>query len=455
MQDITLVNLAWRSPYKKRKTGNKTVPIGPLYLISALEESNYDVDFRDYQLNTFKNPMDIDNFLYFLRDSSDIVGISCMYDLLPFAILSVKRLKETYPEKTVIFGGSGVDGVAKDILETFSFIDIIAIGEGERTIVELMSCLTSPSKRDLSNIHGIMYRDGDKVRVNTIRERIRNLDKVAFPAYHKINIEDYTQTGIITSRGCPYNCTFCHKASYQNYQRSVDNIIEEIRLLYDGLGYECIYIFDDTFVLDECGVLELCKRLKEERLDIEWHCCCRINLMNKKLMTAMADSNCKSVFYGVESGSNAVLQKIKKDITWENAERVITESLKYFDISASFMWGFPFETMNDFYKTLYAIHHLSKIGANVQFTLLSPSPVSPIYRDYKAILRFSDVLWSSNLGFYEDTHIAHILNKNRDTINLIKKYPNIFPGFYFYENDNVYRKNEIRKSIPWIFTDGY
>jgi anaerobic magnesium-protoporphyrin IX monomethyl ester cyclase len=425
MKDITLANIVL-APDNQR-----FVPIGPLYLTSVLENAGYNVDFRDYQLNEFDNPQSVDSIAAFLENSADF---------LPQVLLAAKKIKQQLPDKKIILGGPGPSGVPEKILKEFHHIDIIVKGEGEKTIVELME-----SPGNLNRVKGISYRDGNRIYVNPPQDRIKNLDEISFPAYHKLKFQDYSYVGILSSRGCPYKCTFCEVSAmwgHRNYRRGIENVIEEIKVLKEyKIKMEKIRFNDDTFVLNREWVLKFCDSLKKENLDLKWDCMGKIDLMDSKLMEKMAESGCIGIQYGIESGSNSILRKINKGFTREVAEEVVSESVKHFEhVISTFMWGFPFETMEDFYQTIFFMSRIASIGSTITLLLLSPAPLSPLCEEYKSNLNFSEEL-CSNIARWEYENSDQKLSQESENItNLIKKYPEIFPDFYYFNCNNIYEK---------------
>ena len=422
----------------------RVVPLGTLYLTSVLEKNGYTVDFRDYQLNKFENPYSIDSFLSFLKGSAKVIGIGCMFNLMPLVLLSLEKLKKDSPEKVVILGGPGPSGVPERILENFPSVNIIVRGEGEKTIVELMDSLDG----ELSNVRGICYRKEDRVIINAPQKRIENLDEVPFPAYHRIDFQDYTRVGIMTSRGCPYHCTFCEVAPLWgnlNYKRSVQNVLDELKVLRYKYKIKRICMNDDLFVLSKKRTLQFCRELREEDIDLHWDCLGRIDLMDEEIMDALSRSGCDGIQYGIESGNDAILKKINKGFTMAEAERVINKSTKYFDhVVCTFIWGFPFETMEDFYHTLFFISKIGQKGARSKLMLLSPAPLSQIYREYGYLIRFSnelisDLVWKG----YENW-------EKKKIVKMIKAYPEIFPDFYYYHSANLNEKRALLKKVGLI-----
>jgi radical SAM superfamily enzyme YgiQ (UPF0313 family) len=421
MADITIANMYFADRDEDGKTG--FVPLGPLYLTAVLEQNGYQVDFRDYLVEGVKydDPVKVENILSFLEGSAGILALGCSSCTLPVVIYALEKLKLRNPHRTLILGGIGPTGVAGEILENFPWIDMVIQGEGERTIVELMQRLESG--RDLEDVKGIVYRQGKEIRLNPRRERIRDLDELPFPAYHHIDLDNYTRTGLISARGCPFRCTFCDVAPFwgrdQYYTRSIRSVLAEVRLLKEAYHQELVTLFDETFPISRRRVMEFCRGLKEAKLDVRWTCSARISPMSEELLREMKDANCFMVFYGVESGSDRVLKRTKKGYSRQQAEQVIDTSLKYLFVNSFFMWGFPFETMADFYETLAFVDQTAKKGVIPVVHIVNSLPLSELYIQYKDRLKFSREL-------YEDS----LLMRHAEIVALIERYPRVFPGFY-------------------------
>lgn len=441
MSDMTLVNLTFG--FKERGDPHSLIPLGCLYLVAALEQQGFRVDFRDYQLNTLKNPFKTETFLSFLEGAADIIGISCCSDLLPLVVAAARKWKAERPEATIILGGVGPTGVAKELLENFPFIDIVVKGEGERTVVELMNRLGSGG--DLAGIEGLGFRQGEKVYLNPPRPRVDDLDELPLPAYHAVNPEEYQILGLVSARGCPYRCGFCDAAPFWEYRvsrRSLDSVMREIESFHARYPGKKMQFYDETFTLNKARVLELCRRLKEAKLGIQWSVMTRVDLMDRELMAAMSESGCYMVLYGIESGSDRVLQKMGKKYTVKEAKEKIVQSLDYFWVWTPVIWGFPFETMADFEETMTFVAEVTKTGAVPLLYQLAPFPLSPLYAQYKETLRFSREL-------YDSCHLIH----NDEVLNLIAAYPKLFSGYCHYEPGNVPAKYAAAReygSIPFL-----
>ncbi len=421
MSDITIVNMYFADLDGDGKGG--FVPLGPLYLTAALEEAGFAVDFRDYLVagRQFKDPVALTSILSFLEGSAGILAVGCSSCTLPVVIMALESWKRERPDATVILGGIGPTGVAAQILEYFPFIDIIILGEGEHTIVDLMRTLESGGRLD--RVRGIIHRREDAIILNPPRPRIRDLDSLPFPAYHKVDLNQYTCTGLITARGCPFQCTFCDVAPFWGrghcHRRSITNVMREIRLLSEEYGQETITVFDETFPISRGRVMEFCRAIKKEDVKLRWTCSARISPMDPDLLREMKASGCFMVFYGVESGSDHVLRLTKKGYTRREAELVIDSSLRLMFVNAFFMWGFPFESIADFFQTLEFVEQTARAGVIPVVHIVNSLPLSELYLQNKDNLRFLPQLYEGSL-----------LLKHPEIVALIENFPTVFPGFY-------------------------
>ena len=163
---ITLINLNMLfMRYGEEIERELHVPLGPLYLVRALENAKFQVDFRDYQCVDSEEPFERQTFLDFVSqpEPADVIGVSCMANLLPFTILALKAVKEKYPNKTLVLGGVGSKSVEEKILRRFPWIDLICRGEAERTGPELLKLLKSRSKtKNFEKIEGISFRNRNR-----------------------------------------------------------------------------------------------------------------------------------------------------------------------------------------------------------------------------------------------------------------------------------------------------
>jgi radical SAM superfamily enzyme YgiQ (UPF0313 family) len=418
------------------------IPLGPLYLTRALEGAGYSVDFRDYQMNTYEDPFSIDNCVDFLKDSSDIVGVSVMANLLPFAILVSKELKHRYPDRTIILGGVGAKSVEPQILSRFPEIDIIAYGEGEVSGPMLLDHLVH--NKNLADCPNIFYRENGNVVQAGSCERIKNLDRIAYPAYDRIDVTKYNGIGMMSSRGCPYRCSFCSVApvwNYEPYVRSSEGIIAEIDYLLKK-GKTNLFLFqDEYFLASPERAKDFSRKLIASGLDIRWKAFGRVNLIDGEAMDLMAKSGCVEIRFGVESGSDEILSSVAKGFTVEQAIDVVSEAARVFpNVDAFFIWGFPFETMEHFYQTVFLMNSFRMMGVRVLPSLLCYLPQTMIYRELdKEKLEFSHEMIPEYMLTGHETCSGfgiRIDERHRCIYDFILENRDIFPGFFHYDIEN-------------------
>ncbi|HUU17233.1 MAG TPA: radical SAM protein [Sedimentisphaerales bacterium] len=438
MADITLVNLNMLYiRYGEQTDRELHVPLGPLYLTRALEDAGFAVDFRDYQLCEAGDPFDMEMFLEFLEEPAPVVGLSCMANLLPFTMLALKALRNKYPDRVLVLGGVGSKSGEDKILKRFDWIDIICRGEAEKTGPELLRALKK--KCGLSKVKGISFRRNGSVLHNQDRERIRDLDSIPFPAFEKIELGKYAGFGMMTSRGCPYECTFCSVAPVWNlksYSRSPRNIVEEMKVLKQRAGVDLFLFQDEFFVSGKKQVMDFCRELQKENLEVEFKAFGRVNLVDREMMRALADSGCIELRFGVESGSDRILSQIKKGFTSTQVLDIVPAAIEIFPrVDAFYVWGFPFETMNDFNQSLFQMISLRMMGARILPSLLCLLPQTEIYREWsgRVPLKFCPYLFPEFV--FTGHEVCHggsveIPESHKDYFELIQQNPDIFPGFF-------------------------
>lgn len=444
MEDITLVNLNMLFiRYGEEIERELHVPLGPLYLTQALENAGFTVDFRDYQTCPSDDPFDMQVFLDFLANPAPIIGLSCMANLLPFTILAARALSERYPDRTIILGGVGSKAVEDKILRRFPWMQIITRGEAELTGPELVRTLQSG--KALNSVAGISYRNGNEIVHNPGRERICNLDSIPFPAFHKVDLSQYAGYGMMTSRGCPYPCTFCSVApvwDHLSYSRSPQNIVSEMKYLHDEAGVGLFLFQDEFFVSGKQQVMDFCKELQKQKLDVMWKAFGRVNLCDEEMMHAMADNGCIELRFGIESGSDAILNRIKKGFTATESLELVPAAVEIFPrVDTFYVWGYPFESMEDFQQSLFQMISFRMMGARILPSMLSLLPQTEIYDEWKdsGKLEFCPYLLPEFVytghEVYESGDIT-IPERYKNYFALIQENPDIFSGFYHFDLAN-------------------
>lgn len=439
MPDITLINLNMLfMRYGEEVERELHVPLGCLYLTRALEDAGFDVDFRDYQCCPSDDPFDMAAFLDFVKDPAPVIGLSCMANLLPFTILALKALHERYPDRRLILGGVGAKAVEEKILRRFPWVEIVSSGEAEVSGPQLLRALRNGG--ELDQVPSISWRAPDgSIRHNPDAPRIAELDSIPFPAFHKVDLKRYAGYGMMTSRGCPYLCTFCSVApvwNWKSYSRSARNIVEEMKLLNREAGVDLFLFQDEFFVSGKPQVMEFCRELNASGLHVKWKAFGRVNLVDVEMMKAMADGGCLELRFGIESGSDRVLGRIRKGFTAAQALEVVPKATEIFPrVDAFYVWGFPFETMEDFNQSLFQMVSFRMMGARILPSLLSLLPQTALYEEWATKAKLEFCPWLLPEFVFTGHEVCHggeveIPERHAHYFRLIMENPDIFSGFY-------------------------
>lgn len=433
--DITLVNFILNAP-------RHWLPMASIVLTAALWEKGFRVDFRDFQLETPQPFIDIDALERTLQNASNIVAFSCYSHALPYVLLLSQRLKKKDPHKKIILGGIGTSVIAKEILDAFDFIDAVGIGDGQDALPEFVESVQN-GEENYPNIAGLAWHNGDQTIVNPQRGTGDIVANSLIPVLEEIPLERYGVAPIVTGRGCPFKCGFCSaRVMDPVYQkRGMEEMKEEISFLNGRENCpDNIYLLDEAFITDRDRIYEFLDFSGQGRFKKRhFSCYGRLNRVEESLIQDMTRNHFSSILYGFESGSNRILRKIAKGFTVEKALDNVRLSKKYFQIvTASFVYGYPFETKDDFLETLYCRWLLHNMGVNIHFNLLSPLPGTGFYEEYGDDLVFSENLISKQCAPYVANN-----RKNLNTIiELVKTYPHIFPNYYHFRTEAVEFSND-------------
>ena len=444
MPDFAIVNLAAGQSLTM-------APLGALYVVAALEEAGYSVAFRDYALERGPDIYRTARIADFLdRTDSPILGISCFSSMLPHALAAIRTVRAGRPDIKIVLGGPGPSAIAKDLMQGFADIDFVVYGEGEETAIELAAALLTGSP-PLSSIQGLVWRADDGAVVqNPARQRRRQLDEIRFPAYEHTDLSAYGVVGVVYSRGCPYQCTYCDVVSMWkrlNVARTLENVLIELNWLEQEYGLKHVAFVDDLFTVDRARTLEFCRAYERLRLGLTWGCTTRIDRVDDSLIAAMASAGCNYVFYGVESGSAKILARVNKIIPFDKTIAAVKSSVRArMYVHTPLMWGFPFEDLSDFNDTLLFGRYLEHSGANVFYTMATPLPATVLYEEYQDRLVFDPEIYSTIVAPGGSSSLD-------DVTDLIRSLPRLFPGFYHFADGGVPEKVTIGRSMGLNLSD--
>ena len=385
-------------------------PLGLAYLASSLlkYKANLEIeiidgfilDYNDY----FKKISDI---------KADIVGVTSTMSQLSEASKIPSWVKEKNTK--FIIGGPGVTNLPSSKLYESGY-SVICYGEGERTIVELVKAFEN--KLTLKNVNGISFLSDNKEIKTSPREPIENLDDIPLPARELLNMEKYIgiwkeKMGIalsqmVSSRGCQFSCRFCSKSIFGSKIRfmSSSKVIEEMKQLYDKYNVEMIYFEDDLFTLNKKRVLDLCDAIEKEMPGKKWGANARVESVDYEMLSKMKQVGCVELNFGVESGSQKILDFLGKGITVEQIKRTFKWVNEVGINGGMFLIiGVPGETQTDIDLTKELISELEPKIINVFH--LTPIPGTEIYEMTKHLIRDNADFYNFN-DAYESIYIKDV-----------------------------------------------
>lgn len=344
--------------------------VGLGYLAAVLKKQGIDVSVVDAKLDrldfgqTIKRIMDL---------NPGMVGITAMTHEIKLAAALAEEIRKLSPDTFIALGGVHVTALPEETLKKNEAFDIGVMGEGEMLLPELVR-LVEKGGRDFSGLTGVAFRKDGQVVISGASGRIEELDELPFPAWELFpRAGDYI---IVTSRGCPYSCIFCMQASGKRVRRrSAPNVVAEMENALALKKPNRFMFFDETFALDKKRVHDICDLLIKKRLNkkIKWSATTRVDSVDKELLQKMKDAGCDHIEFGVESGNEEVLKKIKKGITIEQAVNAV-KIAKDLDLHTEigFILGHPDETAETAYQTIYLA---SRLNTNyVQLGIMVPYP---------------------------------------------------------------------------------
>ncbi len=361
-------------------------PLGLAYVAASLEKAGFEVRIIDnYVLN-----MPIDRIKKIVKQfNPKIVGITCGSTTYTECIELAKTVKEVLASCKVVVGGWHPSYMPEAMLK-HPEIDYAVIGEGEKAMTLFANQILDGQIAKVESIPGLAYKQEGRIFTNP-QEFMTHLDEVPFPARHLLPLELYDRSisflkakpvdTVNVVRGCPYNCAYCEtRRLWGTTCRtfSPPRVVAELEHMISNYGTKGVYFVGDNFTIRKKETIELCGLLKKNKVDLEWVCDTRVDLVSRDLLRAMKNAGCRTIWFGVESGSPDVLKRLNKGITLEQALQTFRlcreEGLQ---TSASFILGIPGETVSDMETTFKFAKKLDPDWC--QFNIFIACPGSSLY----------------------------------------------------------------------------
>ncbi len=404
-------------------------PIFLAYSAVQLKEAGHTVAYIDSVIQDY----DLEQTLFEAKKTEpDIIFMETTTPSIEADYLSLNSLKDATRAK-IIVGGPHATYFHKEVIEDCSAIDIVIRHEFDTKIAKVVSNIN-----DLSTIHGITYRDDNNIIDNGDGEMEKDLNSIPFPDRETIPWQWYLEAwysrqpfmNMMTSRGCPYHCAFClwPQSMYGHKQRfrSLDDVLTELHFLIDQYRLKEINIDDGTFTTNKGRVIEFCQRLRDENVRLVWTCNGRVDNIDDEMLKEMKASGCKMIRLGVESGSQEVLNKIKKGLTLNQIEEGVRRVKKHgIQALGGFMFGFPYDSRETIKETIKFAKKLSL--DQVQFSINMCYPGTSLYEYAKD----NNLLLAKTFKEFDMTHgpVVKTLDMEREELEHI--LARAYREFYF------------------------
>lgn len=397
--------------------GSSLPSLGILFLAAITRQYGFETGLADAAARN----LDSDELLQRVDSARpDVLGLSATTFSIQHAAKFAARVKERFPQVTVVIGGPHVSAAPLETMERFPEFDVAVIGEGEETIIELLQALDSSGS--IGSINGIVLRHGGNVTFTGRRPFLTDLDRLPYPAWDLLDgfpeayppatfkVRKLPAASLVTSRGCPNRCIFCDRSVFgaNCHAFSAEYVVGMIRHLTARFGVREFSFEDDTFITFKKRLKAICQGMIDLGLDISWTCLGRVNSIDAETLGLMKRAGCWQISFGIESGSQEILTTIHKNVTLDqirNAVRLCRDSgilSKGF-----FIVGHPGETRQTLEQTREFALQLPLDDISV--TMLTPFPGTEIYERAAEFGEF-DSDWS-RMNLLNTVFIPHGLTR--------------------------------------------
>lgn len=414
--------------------------IGQLIIRDILKEK-YTVECVnfDYLAKTkaivFKETIwkNVEIFTKYIYDKQPkIVGFYTICNSFLTTLLIAQKIRKERPEIKILFGGPHATLTAKECLSDFDCVDVIALGESEKTILPIVDTLMGD--QDFSNLKGVAYKKGDEIFVNERESLLKNEELAQYTPvdYSPVEITEKTMIELEAGRGCPFSCSFCSTSPFWGRKfriKSVDEIIGEMKQFHELYAVKVFSLVHDMFTVNRQHLTEFCNRMIDEDLPFQWGCSSRVDVLDEEIVELMKKAHCFSIYLGIETGSASMQKKVNKNLNLEHALSIIRKINELgLEFTASFIYGYPEETIEEFRETIGMMQEIMMTGVrNVQlhrFMLLPHTEeTDKIYQD--VYFNDNDV----DFSIYDEKLYD---NAAKD---IIRNYPKEFIQFYTFDSE--------------------
>lgn len=424
-----------RPPYS---TDSICPPIN-LLALAAYVEPYHQVSISDFVISYVRKELTMDAAgmeeaaRQILQHDAKVLAFTSMCSSYAAALRMAEACKRLDPSRFILFGGPHAGFVARETLEAFDFVDAIVLGEGEETLLDLLNAM-----RDNTPFHSIpslVFRDGEEIVETPRRKVLDDLGELPFPAFHLIqNVDQYYEPGvdrfieIEAGRGCPFNCKFCSTSVFfsRRYRlKTPKQIVDEMVWLRQNWNITSFGLIHDNLTVRKDMVRELCDYIHATGDTFQWYCSSRTDTIDREMMEFMKDAGCQGIFFGVETGSQSMQKTVGKRLKLDRSRETFLHLAEVgIDATASFIIGFPDETLDDLEETLSMALEVRMYGTrDVQLHPITALPGTEILSEHEDRLVFHEHV----LTFHDITSVIEI---SEVEMEWIRNHRRAFSNFY-------------------------
>jgi anaerobic magnesium-protoporphyrin IX monomethyl ester cyclase len=389
-------------------------PLGLAYLAASLVENDIDVSIVDAvgEAPNQSFPLANDRFLRVGLSDDELleripadatcIGVTCMFsEEWPLVRSVIRAIRAAFPRIPIVAGGEHANAAPEFTMRDCPAVDVCVLGEGDETLVELVRHLAEG--RPLDGVAGIAYLQDGVFRRTASRPRIRNIDAIPWPAWHLVPLENYLSKGlsyglggkrtipILATRGCPFECTFCSSPQMWTTRwaaRDPDDVLAEMRWGVEKYGANDFDFYDLTAILRKDWIIAFCHKLIDSGLNVTWQIPSgtRSEALDQDVLPLLHASGCRYFAYAPESGSPALLKRIKKRVHLDRMKASMrTAVAASLNVKCNIIVGFPSETRREAWETVRFCSELAAIGVqDVNVVPFCPYPGSELFDQLSA-----------------------------------------------------------------------
>ncbi len=415
-------------------SGPLTPPLACAYLASSLRSAGHEVRILDavgeapFQVTPLFGGrvlaigLTSEQIADRLQGEVDLVGISCMFSQdWPEVRRLVRLVRQNLPGVPIVLGGEHASATAGFLLQTTPEVDFCVLGEGERTLVELVEALQEG--REVFGLPGLAWRARGRVHLGPPRPRLAELDQIPWPAWDLVPVRNYLEHGlgfgvnrgrsmpVLATRGCPFRCTFCSSPAMWGalwQARDPDRVLDEIASLQERFAATNFDFYDLTAILDREWILRFTRRIRERGMDFTWQLPSgtRCEALDEEVCRSLHRSGCRNLSFAPESGSPAVLERIRKRVDLVRLRRAARSAVRSgLNVKLNIIMGLPEDSPAELRQTLGFLIRMALDGVHdVGVTLFCPYPGSELFSELQSSGRVGELgdEFFLGLGAYKD-----------------------------------------------------